>query len=105
MGYAADFRSFLFRILLEEFSGTWLIDSFGADGAMTQLRNYVNWLSPFFPETWSQRLRELALGDIGQIADGSYGVFPREECDAIVKRELAFAHLNEEFMHESDSER
>lgn len=102
-GFAPDFRGFLYRILLEEFSGTWLVESFGIHGTQERLRRYVDFVRPYLPERWVGQLSSLANRDWVTLADGTVCVFTREECNRVVQDELAFPHLNEEFYHDTGS--
>ncbi len=79
-GFAPNFCGFLYRILLEEFSGTWLVDSFGTQGTQTRLCRYVDFVRPYLPERWVRSLLSLAKREWVTLADGTYCGFSREEC-------------------------
>jgi hypothetical protein len=103
-GYAPSFAGFLYRVLLEEFSGTWLPQDFGADGTVDQFHRYVDWVSPLLPVFWVGTLRKVLASHPKLLcfSDGSQGLFSREEADTIIARDLQFAHLDEEFSHYID---
>lgn len=103
-GYAPDFAGFLYRILLDEFSGTWITNDFGPEGTVAQFHRYVDWVAPLIPARFVAMLRWILASNpkLRTLADGSEGVFPREEADRIAARDLAFPHFDEEFEHYLD---
>jgi hypothetical protein len=98
---APDFRSFLYRMALEAFAGR---NDFLGDAKVEQLYRAVDIIAPHLPDDWVRRLRDLRGGRWQRIEKhgGYLVVLPRQECDAIIAAELAFPHLNEEFIHDKD---
>jgi hypothetical protein len=100
-GYAPDFRGFLYRVLLEELSGSWLLQDETDEHGQALVWQSVNTVTPFLPEAWAARLRDLAARPWYKDKSGAIRVFPRTECKQIVAEELKFPHLNEYFMQEA----
>jgi hypothetical protein len=94
-GFARDFSSFIYRALLEEFSGSWLVETFGIDGTTAQFRKYAEIVKDYIPQRWSNALILLAQRPLKELEPGVFGVFTREECDLIIESELRFPRLNQ----------
>lgn len=95
-GYAPHFQGFLYRKVLEEFSG------FGPENerGVVRLRHAVNQVTPYLPQAWAARLQDLARQDFDRWQKGRLGelfLLPKDELAALVSAELAFPHLNENF--------
>lgn len=89
-------------MLLEEFSGTWLLESPDDREGMSKVARAVAAIGPHLPAAWASRIDALSKQPWHTGDDGSICVFPRSECDRIVAQELAFPHLDEAFMQEAE---
>jgi hypothetical protein len=56
------------------------------------------------PSGWADRIAELSRRPWHTASDGTIRVYPRSECELIVAEDLAFEHLNEGFLQESEDE-
>lgn len=95
-GYAPHFLGFLYRKLLEEFSGHGPENERG----LVRLRRAVAGVSRYLPQPWSARLQELARHDFTQWRKGKYGelfLLSPDDLGAVINADLAFQHLNEKF--------
>jgi hypothetical protein len=97
--YASDFVGFLYRILLEEFSGSWLVDSFGVADTAERFRRYAIDVSQFLPDSWATTLCQLSTEPLIELEQGLYGVMNRRKCDDLIAKTLFFPRLNQEFKH------
>jgi hypothetical protein len=97
-GYAPDFIGSVYRLLLEEFSSSWLVgrlaDTPEQLGAV--FRRYSAAVAPFMPAPWSQGLSAFAERPVVEIERDAYGVMTREEAQQIIRRDLAFGGLDQE---------
>jgi hypothetical protein len=103
LGYAPDFRGFLFRKALEEFAGA--NDLASSPKKHADLRRAVDIVAPHLPAAWTKRLRELAGHEMKKWQKGKFGelfVLPKDELNAIVAKELAFPHLDEKFIEDKE---
>lgn len=99
-GYAPHFKGALYRLFLEELSGTWIYQDHGRHGTIQQFRKYLQFFETLFPERWIQTLQELLPPDARlRKLPRSIGVVSSDITDAIIARDLAFDHLNEVFEH------
>jgi hypothetical protein len=97
--YAGDFCGFLYRILLEEFSGSWNADIFGIDGLAERFHRYAKLAGEFLPVDWANKLIELSARPLTELEEGVHGVMERAECEQLIQRALSFPRLNERFKH------
>ena len=97
--YAPDFVSWLYRMMLEEFSGTFLVERVGYPLAEAQLRHYAAILQPLLPEAWGERLLRLSAGSLQPRQENFYGVISEDECERIVHEDIDYDRLDEEFAH------
>ncbi len=97
--YASDFIAFLYRILLEEFSGSWLVESLGAKGTTERFRRYATDVGEFLPHDWAITLQELSNLPLTKLDEGVYGVMDRKKCNELIEAALSFPRLNKEFKH------
>jgi hypothetical protein len=97
--YAPDFGSWLYRVMLEELSGTFLVERVGMQQATSSLLHFADILQRYLPVEWGQRLRELSQGALTERQENFYGVISEEECEAIVHADIAYDRLDEEFEH------
>jgi hypothetical protein len=95
VGYAPDFRGFLYRLLLEELSGSWLVEGPDDEPGQVVVRRSVEIAAPHLPAEWAGRLRELAARPWEETEDGTVQTFHRSECEEIVARDLTFLHRDE----------
>jgi hypothetical protein len=99
--FAPDFTSALYRLILQDLRGTWLI---GDDDIQTpadatlRFRRYVRELEPFFKPHWTARLNELLKRPFQKMDDGYTGVMRGPELRAILA-ELNFKELGLQFYH------
>jgi len=100
-GFATDFRGFLYRMLLEEFSGTWVVESPEDEDGKSKIRRAVEVICPRLPRQWGQRIDELSRKPWYTDKDKTICVYPRAECERIIAEDLKFSHLNEEFQQEA----
>jgi hypothetical protein len=100
-GYAPDFCGFLYRMLLEEFSGSWVVESPEDDEGKAKIRRAVQAICPHLPGAWSKRIDELSRQHWYRDKGGAIRVYPRGECNHIIEQDLAFPHLNEVFQQET----
>jgi len=98
-GYAPDFRGFLYRMLLEEFSGSWLLEHEGDEVGRQAVARSVEFVLPHLPKPWAARLETLAQKP-WRSKDNYIGVYSRSECKQIIAIDLAFPYLNEKFWQE-----
>jgi hypothetical protein len=99
-GFAPNFCGFLYRMLLEEFSGTWVVESLEDEKGKAKIRRAVEVICPRLPQDWAQRIVELSRRPWYVAKDKTICVYPRAECDRIIEKDLAFAHMNEVFQQE-----
>ena len=104
-GYASDFRAFLYRLLLEELSGTWLLEDAADKKGQQMVARSIEVVLPLLAKPWAARLKKLAKLPWQKHDGGTIGVFPRSECEKIVAKELGFPHLNEKFWQEDPPKR
>jgi hypothetical protein len=90
-------------MLLEELSGTWLLENEKDEKGKQAVARSVEIVSPFLPKPWVARLEAL-LQKGWHVDKGWIRVYPRLECDTIVAKDLAFPHLNERFWQEEPPE-
>jgi hypothetical protein len=95
-GYAPHFRGFLYRMLLEELSGTWLLQDENDEQGKQAVARSVEIALPHLPKPWRDQLESLAQKP-WRSSGGAICVYPRSECVQIVAKDLAFPHLNERF--------
>lgn len=96
-GYAPHFHGFLYRKLLEEFSG------YGPENerGLVRLRRVVAGVTRFLPQPWAARLQQLARRDFTEWHKGKFGewlLLSRNDLSEVINAELAFPHLNEKFV-------
>src|SRR5688572_2062736 len=103
--HAPDFRGFLYRMLLEEYSGAWSLESLDDEKGKQTLARSLEMVLPHLPKPWAARLKKLTRKPWQKDDRGTFYVFPRSECDKIVAKDLAFAHLNEKFWQEEPPQR
>jgi hypothetical protein len=99
-GFAPNFAGYLYRRLLEEFSGTWLMEAPDDLKGKHELERTVHIVLPHLPSAWAKHIKTLSTKPWHKDKHGAICVFPRSECDALVGDELAFPHLNEKFLQE-----
>jgi len=97
--FAADFTSALYRLLLEEFSGTWLDEPYGEAGVVPRYRAYLTAIQDLLPQPWFGTLARLCVPPLKEVAPGVQGLVSRSEANAIIERDLAFPELNKTFKH------
>jgi hypothetical protein len=101
-GFGRDFRAFLYRMVLEELSGTWLLAHTNDEMGKARIAKTINAILPHMPPAWKRRIEELSGRPwIMKEKEGIF-VFPRSECDRIYGEDAPFSHLNEVFMQELD---
>lgn len=79
-GYAPDFRGFLYHMLLEELSGTWLLENDEDKRGKQAVARSVEIVSPHLPKHWVARLKAL-LQKGWHLDKGWICVYPRSECE------------------------
>lgn len=99
-GFAPNFRGFLYRMLLEEFSGTWVVENPEDEEGKAKIRRAVDVVCPRLPQEWAQRIEGVSRLPWYIDEDKTVCVYPRAECDRIVAMDLAFPHLDEAFSQE-----
>jgi hypothetical protein len=100
-GFAPDFRGFLYRMLLEEFSGTWVVARPEDDEGKAKIRRAVEAICAHLPGAWVKRIDELSRQPWYTERDGTIRVYSRAECNRIIEQDLAFPHLNAVFQQEA----
>jgi hypothetical protein len=100
-GFAPDFRAFLYRMLLEEFSGTWVVERPEDDKGKAKIRRAVATICPHLPGAWVKRIDELSRQPWYTDKGGAIRAYPRAECNRIIEQDLAFHHLDELFQQEA----
>lgn len=101
-GFAPDFRGFLYRMLLEELSGTWLLENPQDEEGKATICRVVEVIGPPTSARVGRRIDELSRQPWYTDKTGTICVFPRSECDRIIEQDLAFPHLNEVFQQEAE---
>lgn len=102
VGYAPDFRGFLYRKALEEFGGQGGPEN---ERGLIRLRHAVEIVLKYLPTRWSDRLNDLARVEFGEWQTGKYGskcLLSQNELAALIESELAFPHLNEVFVQDRE---
>lgn len=98
VGYAPDFRGFLYRKALEEFGG---FNDFASNGKkLADLQRAVAIIAPQLPDAWANRLREMAEHDLGDWQKNKFGslyLLAKPDLESVIASDLAFPHLNETF--------
>ena len=98
-GFAPNFEGFVFRSLIEEFTGTWHIKNLAGASAMFQ--RYAEMVRPLFRPRWADILANLAsrrpVRSTMRGAEGCPCVLTQDEASEIVRSELAFPNLGKEF--------
>lgn len=98
--FAPGFASAVYRLLLEEFSGTWLSDpEYYGDDTPGVFRRYVEDLSQFLPPNWIGELRRIVSLPLREDGEGTVGFISRAEADSIVRRHIGFPELDQTFKH------
>jgi hypothetical protein len=100
---APSFQGFLYRMALEAFAGR---NDFLGDSKVDELVRAVNIIVPLLPGDWARRLRDLRDRQDWQTKQERAGcslfLLAPDECKAILAVDLAFQHLNEEFIHDKE---
>ena len=95
-GYAPNFEGAIYRLLLEEFSSTWLVGKLGdADAVAQRFMGYAAEVAPFLPFEWSARLSDIASRPLLPQLGGNYGFLSPVESNEIVQQHLVFEQLHE----------
>jgi hypothetical protein len=97
-GYAPNFAGYLYRRLLEEFSGSSLLESPDDERGRHELERSVHIVLPHLPGPWVKHIKTLSSKPWHREKNGALAVISRKDCDALVADELAFPHLNEKFL-------
>lgn len=97
-GYAGDFAACIYRLLLEEFSGSCLVDSLGIEETSVRFRKYAQNIKGYLPPAWSNSLSLLAERPLKELEPDVFGVFSRSECNVLIERQLGFLHLNQKLI-------
>ena len=95
-GFALDFRAFLYRMLLQEFSGTSLLKSPNDGNGKAKIRRAVQVICPRLPTDWARRIDELSRQP-WYTEDKMNRVYSMAHCETIIQMDLSFPHLDEEF--------
>ncbi|HET6247954.1 MAG TPA: hypothetical protein VFE47_09685 [Tepidisphaeraceae bacterium] len=95
-GYAANLVGTVYRLLLEEFSSSWLVGRLVDTPKQLPevFRRYSDIVSGFLPPNWCSNLAQLSRRDVMMIEEGVFGVMTREESQEIIRRDLYFAMLD-----------
>lgn len=104
-GFAPDFRGFLYRMLLEEFAGTWLLENHRDENGKQMIGRAVKFICPHLPKEWSARIEKLSQQPWYTGEQGSICVYARSDCDRVIAQDLAFPHLDEVFPQEAEDGR
>jgi hypothetical protein len=88
-------------MLLEEFSGTWVVESPEDDEGKAKIRRAIEVICPHLPGAWAKRIDELSRQPWYTDKGGTIRVYPRAECSRIIEQDLAFPHLDEVFQQEA----
>lgn len=99
-GVAPDFRGFLYRMLLEELSGTWVVENPQDEEGKAKIRRAVEVIGPRLPREWAQQIDELLRQQWYVDKDQNVCVYPRVECNRIIEKDLGFSHLHDVFQQE-----
>lgn len=97
--FAGNFKGFVFRVMLEELSGTWLSEEHGVQKTADLLRRYVELVGNFLPESWNSILQSVSARPLRESEDGCFSMIDRRECDKLVRRVLDYPQLDTEFDH------
>lgn len=102
-GFAPSFAGFVYRALLEEFAGTWLVSVLESDSAKvrTLLAEYSARAGALLPESWRDVLRDCGKRELIQ-TEWDHQSIRSEEMNVIVQRDLAFPMLNRSFKQHMD---
>jgi hypothetical protein len=82
--FAPNFAGFLYRRLLEEFSGTWLTEMLSLKDVQALFVRYSEELTDVLQAEWVSVLRDLVRRELRERADGAVGLLTREDANAIV---------------------
>ncbi|MFW5845110.1 MAG: hypothetical protein ACOCXJ_02685 [Planctomycetota bacterium] len=105
--YAPDFAAFIYRALLEECTESFLVEREGFLRAGAVLADYIDTVAPMLPIGWSERLQALGRRVLRESdADAFYGVIDAAEYEGILRADIDYDRLDEEFAHlRADEER
>src|SRR5262249_49790972 len=102
-GVAPSFRGFLYRMLLEEFSGSWIVDNPEDEEGKARIRRAVEVICPQLPREWAQRIDELSRQPGDTDNDEGVCVCPRNGVKRIIEKDLAFLNLDVVFQQELET--
>jgi hypothetical protein len=95
--YAPSFEAAIYRLLLEEFSSSWLADR--VDDPSTNLpplfQRYAQAVHPHLPQTWATTLLELTRRPLFEAEPEIFAVLTRDEANSILHRDLNFPQLDQ----------
>lgn len=97
--YAPDFASFLYRLLLEELTHTFLVERSNTTIAREQLHSYITILSGLLPEAWMTELAAVRERPLRATEVNFYGMLSEDEARTLLEKHVPYARLDEEFEH------
>jgi len=96
-GIAPHFTGFVYRALLQEFSGSWLVEQSVAD-VREILAGYARKVAPLLPPKWATVLIECTTREfVPGKAGNTYQFISPEEMKSFVSRDLNFPMLGSSF--------
>ncbi len=95
--YAQDFQATMYRMLLDELANTFLVDRSSDAQAQVQLQKFSEILSPFFKQSWQQRLGGLMDRQLQKTQENFYGLLAEDELETILAEDIVYDRLDQEF--------
>ncbi len=94
--YGPSFQAAIYRLLLEEFSSSWLADSLDDPAQLLPLfQRYALNLQPHLPKPWAATLLELTHRPLQSPEPEIFGVLTPHEATALLRRDVNFSQLDQ----------
>ncbi len=96
IGYAPSFAGCVYAMILEQFARSTLLGERSPAALARVFKRYPKAVAPHLPKKWAGTLASLASRPIQQKGDG-FSLLSGEEMKKILRRDLTFPHMGEEF--------
>ena len=100
-GFAPNFAASVYRLLLEELSGSLLCEKLRLSPKTFPVlfSKYIESVASVFPDRWVKTLTELSSRPVGRSSLGEEFTVSLSDVQQIVRRDLAFPDLGRELPH------
>jgi hypothetical protein len=97
--YAPDFATCLYRLMLDECAGTWLVEEHDRDTAQQLLQRMAAALVPYLPAAWNDRLGIYVQRPLGPIDEHTWACIDEDEVLAALEVDTGYRRYDREFAH------